>query len=90
MDRNGETYVYTYDALNRIVSETNPLDGTKTFHYDKDSRIVGVNDYNDRNVNYVYNNAGNTRYYTKDNDQSFAELEYDVGGCDQSQQAGNR
>ena len=81
MDHNGETYVYTYYALNRIVSETNPLDGTKTFHYDKDSQIVGVNDRNDRNVTYVYNNVGNIRYYTKDNSQSFAELKYDVWGA---------
>jgi len=59
VDRNGETYIYTYDALNRIVSETNPLDGTKTFHYDKDSRIVGVTDRNGVRTSYVLDGNGN-------------------------------
>ncbi len=50
---------YTYDALNRIVSETNPLDGTKTFRYAKDSRIVGVTDRGGVRTSYKLDGNGN-------------------------------
>ena len=54
-NRNGETYTYAYDALNRVISETDSLGNTKYFGYNKNSEIVSVTDRN-----------GNTTAYTLD------------------------
>ena len=58
-NRNGNTYTYKYDALNRPVSETDPKGNTKSFGYDKNSKITSVTDRNGNTTKYTLDGNGN-------------------------------
>jgi len=55
----GKTATYLYDGTGDLIRMVDWV-GETTFEYDLLDRLLNVNDHNDRNVNYVYDNVGNT------------------------------
>ena len=59
IDRNDGEYDYTYDLLNRVTSEKNPLGKTHFFTYNKNHQITAVTDRNGNTTQYVLDGNGN-------------------------------
>ena len=55
----GKEATYLYDGTGDLIRMVDWV-GETTFEYDLLDRLLNVNDHNDRNVNYVYDNVGNT------------------------------
>ncbi len=62
IDGNGNTTTFVFDAMHRVVSETNEF-GTRTFEYDPDGNVLRYTDRNDRSVTRTYD--GNNRMLTE-------------------------
>lgn len=79
MDGNGHVTTFAYDALNRLTSETDPLNHTWTYTYDAVGNRTSLIDANGATTTYVYDNANrltNIDYPGTSIDVSFA---YDAG-----------
>ncbi|HRJ57435.1 MAG TPA: carboxypeptidase regulatory-like domain-containing protein [Anaerolineales bacterium] len=78
-DSNGNITTFTYDALNRLSTETDPLGNTWSYVYDELGRRTSMTDANGETTLYEYDNANRLTgiEYADDNDVSFA---YDAGG----------
>jgi len=90
-DNNG-TANYTYDALNRLITATNPLPSNplESFTYDEvgnrvDSNQNGLSTFNDANqlegdanFPYTYDNNGNQIQKTNTTSSAFTLYEYDA------------
>ncbi len=57
LDANGNLTTFTYDALNRLVSEIDALDHTWTYAYDNAGNRVSTTDAKGATTNYVYDDA---------------------------------
>ncbi len=79
-DANGHISNFTYDELNRLVSESDALGNTWAYEYDRLGNQIAMIDANGQFTQYVYDDAGeltNVDYPGSDIDVSFA---YDAGG----------
>jgi RHS repeat-associated protein len=78
-DGNGHVTTFAYDALDRLVSESDPLGNTWTYAYDKLGNRISMTDANGAVTNYVYDKANHLSSidYPDANDVSFV---YDDGG----------
>jgi RHS repeat-associated protein len=78
-DGNGHTTTFTYDALNRLHSESDVLGNTWTYGYDKLGNRTSMTDANGAVTNYVYDevNRLSSIDYPGADDVSFV---YDDGG----------
>lgn len=74
-----ETTAYTYDAVNRLIQETYPDAGVRSFAYDKAGNLIQRLDQQGRSTNYVYNDLYylTARNYQADPSDNFT---YDTGG----------
>ncbi|MCB0117703.1 MAG: carboxypeptidase regulatory-like domain-containing protein, partial [Anaerolineales bacterium] len=78
-DGNGNITTFTYDSLNRLSTETDPLGNTWSYVYDELGRRISMTDANGETTSYEYDNANRLTgiEYADNNDVSFA---YDAGG----------
>ena len=65
-DPDGNETVWTYDALNRVSTETEcagtSSQATASYVYDLDGNVVQSTDYDGRVIQYVYDNMGRERH----------------------------
>ncbi len=57
-DANEHVTAFTYDDLNRVIDESDPLDNTWTYTYNAMGRRATMTDANDVTVTYNYDDAG--------------------------------
>lgn len=55
IDGNGNSWKTEYDASDRVISETNPLNQTTYYQYDKVGNLVKITEPNDITFEYTYN-----------------------------------
>jgi RHS repeat-associated protein len=78
-DGNGNITTFVYDALNRLISETDPLGNEWSYEYDTVGNRISMTDANGAVTNYAYDNANRliTIDYPASADVIFV---YDAGG----------
>lgn len=78
-DGNQHVTEFTYDELNRLASEQDPLDHTWTYQYDKLDNLISTTDANQAVTLFDYDEGSRLTGidYTDDSDVTFA---YDAGG----------
>jgi RHS repeat-associated protein len=89
IDGRGNSWKLEYDADNRLLSETNPLNQTTSYQYDKVGNLVKITEPNDITFGYSYNARdqvsyatdayGNTRYYNHNATGVITEAKDELG-----------
>ena len=75
-DAEGNTWRYTYDAMNRCLTQTDPLGNTSRYAYDAKGRRVAETDAEGNTAYYTYDAAGNVTAIT-DREGNTSTFTYD-------------
>jgi RHS repeat-associated protein len=80
----GKHWLFSYDATNRLTSETDPLARTRTYKYDAAGHVIEKNDPKGQRIEYDYDLAGRmveARYYRADESlENTVRCNYDAVG----------
>lgn len=79
-DDSANTTSYTYDALDRLVSTTDALQGVAQYGYDAQDNLVSVQDPRGNTTNYQYDGLGNLTQQTSPDTGVTGFTGYDAAG----------
>ncbi|KAA3646532.1 MAG: hypothetical protein DWQ07_10000 [Chloroflexi bacterium] len=79
-DGNGNTSGFTYDVLNRLLTEKDPLNHTTTYGYDAIGNRTSLIDANGQTTTYSYDDANQLRYIDYPGFDYDVEFDYDDVG----------